>query len=136
MSNKPKYPKTLVDPSFDVAAYRRDIVKTLATEIFTIVHNEAKVHGKDFADEVFMNLLASYVSTLVFNSLKSSSSAATGELEYKETCDRFAEMKSLIETAVGEGFAGGFQAFNPATSPDYQCDIICLDPGFDDGSVN
>lgn len=130
-----KFPKKLVDPEFDTAAYGKDLTKTLMLEFFKIVAAEKKTHGHEFAYTVTMDFLASFVSTLVYNTLREGAMAPTPEMQLELTSQLFSAVKSDIEDAMEQAFAGAFQSFDPSSSPDYQCDIVCLDTGYETGTT-
>jgi hypothetical protein len=127
------------DEGFDLDTYRKDMVRALLQEIFTLVSAHEKTHGKEFATQMVVDLLGSYVSTCVYNALVSPlrTLATTDEDKIAEAGrTAYGDMKGLIESAVGQGFETAFHAFNPKVYPDFQCDVMPIAEGKDVGKNN
>ncbi len=136
---KKKYPTKLTDPDFDVTAYGKDLTATLMTEFFKIVDAEDRSHGKEFAEKLLLDFLASYICTMVYNSVTYSQDYEpnmTKEQIFEKTASLFSSTKKGIEEAIEHGFTKAFEEFDPEAFPEYQCNINCLSTGYEDGSTN
>lgn len=104
------------DTGVDLRAYKLQLVNELMTEIFKIIKAEQKVNGVDFGHEIAMTFLASFISTCIFNGLRSAPGA-------------YGETKERLENAIATGFSGGFVAHDPAKFPDFLCNVKQVDDG-------
>lgn len=127
-----------LNPDFNLNQYKKDLTQSLIVEMFKIIEGEELLYGPDFGTEIKANFLASFISTLVYRSLtpKDADTAIDNNSRYQVTLKSFEETKEIVRRTVEEGFSAGFQAFNPGTIPDYQCEITLLDPGIPGTSVN
>ena len=113
--------------------YQKDLIQEIAESIFNIADMQAKTYGEEFRETLVVNLLTTYIATMVNYSLilPASHISSDQEEQYKQLSIQFAKTKSFIELAVEEGLTAGMHAFNPDAMPEYSCVIECVDPGID-----
>lgn len=127
-----------LNPDFNLSKYKKELTESLVVEMIKIIDAEEKLYGSEFGMDVKASLLASFISTLVYRSLtpREADTAISDTRKYEVTLKSFEETKEIIRRTIEEGFSYGFQAFNPGTVPDYQCEITLLDPGVPGSSNN
>lgn len=123
----------------NLSAYKNELVSTVLKELFVIVSSHEKMHGKQFALELQMTMLASLISTMVHNTLAQTAAKCGATDDAARDAAVMAEYfmtKRCIEAAIAQGFETAFHAFDRKNFPDFQCDIAVIDAGVDVAKIN
>lgn len=106
-----------------VDEWQSELTAHLAKEVFGLIQKEEKEFGRAFADHVRFSLLASVVSTIVYQVIsdKLTSPPRTQAAE-AEAHERFVDVKEAIENCVASGFEGAVRTWSGGQE-EFMCQI-------------
>lgn len=120
-----------------LAQHKIDTTHKMVKNVFDTLQEELHLYGPETADDILVSFLASVVSTLVFTSLQAPADADDNpEKALQIVRGQLEHAKTLIQMSITGGFEAAFKSMNPNTTPEYECDIICVDNGIDTGVNN
>lgn len=101
--------------------------RLISQETINLIRNYGVVYGEKFAKDVFNELIALFIESLVLHGLKQGAKAKTKVEAYNKTVMSFNITKVTIQESVAKGFAQAFSKFN-GQFVDYYCEIKPIGP--------
>lgn len=117
--------------------YCKQMVSALVAELFVVFESERKENGDEFFFLMAQRTISALIGTTVFRALSgiplpvgataraSSLSDATDNRPLETARKYFKELKTLIESSVGSGFAGGLSAAYERENKDVILEYLC-----------
>jgi hypothetical protein len=103
----------------DLEEYAGDFATNIISEAFSLINQERKTHGEEFATNVILTILASTICTVVYDQLYNDRKM---KVSPELATERYAELKDAIQNAVSTGFSGAMTAFS-GRDTDYYCQV-------------
>jgi hypothetical protein len=104
----------------DLDELRVGLVNSITKELMTIIMAEERSYGTEHAHAVAAGFIDAFISNLIFNSLMTPDATPTRVAgATRRQSEAYVAMKRRLEEAIANGFAGGFNAFDPASDPEY-----------------
>lgn len=98
----------------------------ICRHIFDIVTKDANELGNEVATNLLYTVLGTIISTDVGNTIGKEETPEEATIAYSAA-------KQNIERTVAAAFEKAFATISPGTTPEFQCDIMMIDMGIDDG---